>query len=283
MSFTPVANPNSTCTGSKSGVSGASGEDFGPGKWQVHGLLIIIINRENSWKYHVIACKKRFEMKGKLFFSITRIAKGIVPILQSSYVQWQPFINSQQIKHISPTLVCTYQWDFEAPKQHHISPNLECVRNHPAFGVETVVPGWVWCLPMHPQHGRHDGPSAWKFPGSKNGAGEDGGRKQKVSSDKKLLGILSYEYFSFSRWDSVSCAFSVKFQGRVTLGAESYHLGSNVRCCRPISVGYPHPFLVQGGSFFLSHPKCKLHTSKRPWLKAFRTFMIPMSEVAGNK
>lgn len=63
------------------------------------------------------------------------------------------------------------------------------------LGGTPSTPGWVWCLPMHPQHGRHDGPSAWKFPGSKNsGAGDDGGRKQQVGNDKRTLGILSYLY-----------------------------------------------------------------------------------------
>ena len=88
--FHPSGHPNSTCTGSKSGVNGASGEDFGPvqrcqdffGETQSLGILVIKselhidYNGLKQFKAHIVAYfflhedEKRLEVSLFLCFSI---------------------------------------------------------------------------------------------------------------------------------------------------------------------------------------------------------------------
>ena len=153
-----------------------------------------ILGLEKEWKdFSVPGFVIDLEMKGKLFFSITRIAKGIVPIVQSSYVPWQPFINSQQIMmgksnvyHQSlPEYTDEILRLLSSIIFHIISPNPDCVWNHPAFGVELrrrqVEFGASQCTRSTVGTMDH-----------LRGCFLD--QKQQVSSDKKTLRIISYFY-----------------------------------------------------------------------------------------
>lgn len=114
-------------------------------------------------------------MKRIYLYSITRIAKGIVPIVQSSYmttIHHQPANYHGYINQTYFTNPCLHiSMKFWSSLENNIFPNLDCVEISQQFcyllGWKSVFVRSTRCLPMHPQHGRHDGPSAWMFPGSR--------------------------------------------------------------------------------------------------------------------